>query len=112
MINALIIPTTAWVRMSITNILLVDAESCGITTKEVWVLTSKTVCSGCSALAATLTTVRVMYLVKVLLGGPIIFQMVTEISLPSFTIAPKFLVSIKELSIKLTAGGVAGENLI
>ena len=73
MINAFIIPTTAWMRMSITNILPVDAESSGVAVEEVFVFTGNTVFSSCGGgLAAPLTSMRVKILIVLLLGKPII----------------------------------------
>ena len=72
MINTFIIPTTAWMRMAITNILLVDAEASRITVEEVRMFTGNTVWSSRGGgLAAILATMGVRDLGIVLLGKPV-----------------------------------------
>ena len=125
MINAFIIPTTARMRMSITNILPVDAESSGVAVEKVFMFAGYTVFSSSGGrLAAPLTSMRVKYLLILLVGKPIVKIAISQKTQILFTItdstyfpisptrAPDFSVSLKELMVLLVACGIDGKHLI
>ena len=112
MINAFIIPTTAWMWMTVTHHLLVDAESCGIEVEEVFMFAGNTIWS--SSGTASFTTMRITDLLIFLFTGKPIIQIVTfRTCVPLIvTQAPESSISLEELFVVLPAGGVDWEDLV
>ena len=112
MINAFIIPTTAWMWMTVTHHLLVDAESSGWAVEEVLIFTGHTVWSRGGT--APLTTMRVTDLLIILFTDKPIIQIVTVSPCVPLIVtgAPKGFISFEELLVVLSTGGVDGEDLV